>query len=65
MELGMLFGLMIGGGVGIILYATTGNPVYLAIAGIGLALGIGLGAALDASRRPDRERGQRLDGDDS
>jgi hypothetical protein len=35
------------------LFATTGNATYFAIAGIGLALGLGLGAAFDASKRSD------------
>lgn len=54
-QLGMLFGLFVGGGLGTILFATTGNPVYFAIVGIGLALGLGLGAAYDTSTRSARE----------
>lgn len=46
-QLGMLLGLFVGGGLAVILIATTGNAVYFGIVGIGLALGLGLGAAGD------------------
>lgn len=55
-ELGMLLGLFVGGGLAIIMYATTGNVVYYALVGIGLALGLGLGAAFEGRRQQqDRE----------
>ncbi len=49
-QLGMLFGIFIGGGLGVVLFATTMNAVYLAIAGAGAAIGLVLGAAVDKHR---------------
>ena len=49
-QLGMLFGIFIGGGLGVVLFATTMNAVYLAIAGAGAAIGLVLGAGIDKSR---------------
>lgn len=49
-ELGMLLGLFVGGGLAILVFATTGEASYFAIAGVGLALGLGLGAAYDGAR---------------
>jgi hypothetical protein len=46
----MLFGIFIGGGLGVVLFATTMNAVYLAIAGAGAAIGLVLGAGIDKSR---------------
>ena len=58
-ELGMLIGLFVGGGLATILFATTGNAVYFVIVGMGLALGLSLGAALDRSRRSEQDQGQK------
>jgi hypothetical protein len=49
-QLGMLFGIFVGGGLGVVLFATTMNAVYLAIAGAGAAIGLVLGAAMDKRR---------------
>ena len=49
-ELGMLFGIFIGGGLGVVLFAITGNAVYIAIAGAGAAIGLVLGAGVDKVR---------------
>lgn len=51
-ELGMLFGIFVGGGLATILFTMTGNATYFAIVGIGLALGLSLGAAFDGAQRP-------------
>jgi len=48
-----MFGLMVGAGLGAILTATTGDAIYVAITGIGLALGLSLGAAYDASKEEE------------
>jgi hypothetical protein len=45
-----LFGIFVGGGLGVVLFATTMNAVYLAIAGAGAAIGLVLGAAADKRR---------------
>lgn len=54
-EIGMLFGLFVGGGLAIILFATTGNAVYFAVVGVGLAVGLILGAGYDQSKRQEQE----------
>ena len=45
--LGMLFGTAIGGGIGVILLGITGSAVFIAIAGVGTAVGLVLGAGFD------------------
>ncbi|MHB0859575.1 MAG: hypothetical protein ACYC5M_18675 [Anaerolineae bacterium] len=47
----MLGGIAIGGGLGVILFATTQNPVFLALAGAGVGIGLSIGAAVDKSRQ--------------
>lgn len=49
--LGMLAGIAIGGGWGVTLFATTGNAVYLAMAGMGAAIGLLVGAGYERHRR--------------
>ena len=49
-SLGMLLGTAIGGGIGVILLATTGNAVCIAIAGAGTAIGLVLGAGIDRAQ---------------
>jgi hypothetical protein len=46
-QLGMLFGIFIGGGLGVLLFIMTGNAVYFAVAGAGAAIGLVLGAGMD------------------
>ncbi len=55
-ELGMLLGIFVGGGVATIMFVTTGQATYFGLVGMGLALGLGLGAAFDGRRRADDER---------
>lgn len=43
----MLFGIFIGGGLGVLLFTMTGNAVYFAVAGAGAAIGLVLGAGID------------------
>jgi hypothetical protein len=63
-ELGMLLGLFVGGGLATILFASTGKAFYFAIVGIGLAFGLGLGAAFDGSQRHLEESKNRPDKED-
>jgi hypothetical protein len=49
-QLGMLLGLFGGGGLAVILFATTGNAVYFVLVGVGLAFGLSLGAAFDRAK---------------
>ncbi len=46
-QLGLLFGVFIGGGIATILFATTGNAIYFSIIGVGVAVGLILGAGYD------------------
>jgi hypothetical protein len=58
----MMLGLFAGNGLAVILYLVTRNAVYFGLAGVGLALGLGIGAALDRARGPekhDREAQER------
>lgn len=45
--LGMLAGIVISGGLGVVLFATTGQIMYLTFAGAGAALGILIGSGFD------------------
>jgi hypothetical protein len=51
----MLLGIFFGGGLAVTLYGTTGNALFFSLAGIGLALGFGIGACIDWSTRFTRE----------
>jgi hypothetical protein len=46
-QLGMLFGIFVGGGLGVVLFASTGNAAFFALAGAGLAVGLALGTGID------------------
>ena len=54
---GMLLGLFTGAGLAKIMFATTGEATYFGLVGVGPALGLGLGAALDEEPRSEREQG--------
>ena len=53
---GMLLGIFGGGGLATILVATTGDAVYFAAVGIGLALGLILGAAFGGAKLARQKR---------
>ena len=55
-QLGMLIGIIIGGGIGVLLFIFTENALYFTIIGVGLALGLIIGAGADRqnSRRSDQ-----------
>jgi len=44
---GMMLGMLIGGGAAAVMYAMTGEVFYFGLVGVGLALGLGMGAAYD------------------
>ena len=46
-QLGMLFGIFIGGGIGILLFVLTNNPIFISVTGVGLVIGLLIGAAKD------------------
>lgn len=48
--LGMLFGTAIGGGIGVVLFALTQQALFIAVAGVGTAIGLVLGAGFDRAR---------------
>ena len=49
--LGMLAGVGLGGALGTLLLALTGEAIYVAIAGVGAGIGLSLGAAVDQQKR--------------
>lgn len=52
--IGMMFGLWIGAGIGVLLFAFTQNVLWFGLAGVGVALGLGIGAASER-READRQ----------
>jgi hypothetical protein len=55
-QLGMLAGIVLGAGIGIVLFAISGNAVYIALAGAGAGIGLALGAGIDSHRKDQGER---------
>ena len=49
--LGMLFGTAVGGGIGVILFVLTQQALFIAIAGLGTAVGLVLGAGVDRAKQ--------------
>ena len=50
-EIGMLFGLVIGSGIGITAFAITNNALFFTVTGFGIILGLGIGSLLDKRKR--------------
>ena len=50
-ELGMLFGMFIGSGIGVTAFAITENALYITVKGFGIIFGLGIGSLLDRRRR--------------
>ena len=48
---GMLFGVALAGGLGVIIFALTNQPVFIAFAGVGAGVGLALGAGMDRAKR--------------
>jgi hypothetical protein len=48
----MLMGMLIGSGIAVLLFATTGNALSFIAAGIGLAFGLILGAGAERVQEP-------------
>lgn len=46
-ELGMLFGMFIGSGVGVIAFVITNNALFFTVPGFGITFGLGIGSLLD------------------
>ena len=55
-ELGMLMGLIAGAAVGVLLFAITINALWLTLPGVGLTLGLGVGATIEKRNKRDGSR---------
>ncbi|MFU8827583.1 MAG: hypothetical protein ACNA70_08860 [Brevefilum sp.] len=54
-QLGMLFGIFIGGAIGVLLFVFTEDPLAFTITGIGLVIGLIIGAAKDRQEKTDQD----------
>lgn len=54
-QLGMLFGIFIGGGVGVWLFIFTENPIFFTVTGLGLVIGLLIGTAKDRQVKQDQD----------
>lgn len=54
-QLGMLFGIIIGGGIGVLAFSITNNPLYFTGAGVGLVIGLILGAGYDRQNKNQQD----------
>ncbi|KAF5418482.1 MAG: hypothetical protein C5S38_00035 [Candidatus Methanophagaceae archaeon] len=50
-ELGMLFGMFIGSGIGVTAFASTNNALFYTVPGFGVIFGLGIGAMLDKRQK--------------
>jgi hypothetical protein len=50
-ELGMIFGMFIGSGIGITPFTITDNALFHTVTGFGIILGLGTGSLLDKRMR--------------
>lgn len=55
-QMGMMSGMIAGAGIGAVLFALSGDVLWILLAGVGVSLGLGIGATVEQSRR-------RRDGD--
>ena len=55
-QLGMMFGIIIGGGIGVLLFVFTQNALYFTVIGIGLVLGLIIGAGMERNKEPHQEK---------
>lgn len=53
-ELGMLFGIFIGSGIGVTAFANTNNALFFTVPGFGVIFGLGVGAMLDKQQKKRR-----------
>ena len=54
-QLGMLFGIIIGGGIGVLLFVFTQDPLYFTVTGVGLVLGLIIGAGKDRQMKTGQD----------
>ncbi len=50
---GMLLGMSIGSSIAMMMYIATGETSYFGLMSVGLALGLGIGAAFDQRKRAE------------
>ncbi len=50
-ELGMLFGMFIGSGIGVTAFVSTNNALFFTVPGFGVIFGLGVGAMLDKQHK--------------
>jgi CDP-diglyceride synthetase len=55
-QLGMLFGIIIGGGIGVLLFVFTQDALYFTVIGIGLVLGLIIGAGVDRKKETHQDK---------
>lgn len=55
-QLGMLLGIVVGALVGVVLFSLTTNALWLTLPGVGVALGLGIGATLEHRGDDDAKR---------
>ena len=49
-ELGMLFGMFIGSGIGVTAFASTNNALFFTVPCFGVIFGLGIGSLLDKNQ---------------
>ena len=54
-ELGMLFGMFIGSGIGITAFVITNNALVHTVTGFGIIFGLGIGSLLDKNKVADKK----------
>jgi len=53
-EIGMLFGMFIGSGIGVTAFASTNNALFFTVPGFGVIFGLGIGSLLDKNKVADK-----------
>ena len=53
-EIGMLFGIFIGSGIGVTAFASTNNALFFTVPGFGVIFGLGIGSLLDKNKVADK-----------
>lgn len=54
-QLGMLFGIIIGAGIGVLLFVFTQNALYFSTVGLGLVIGLIIGAGKDRQKESQQK----------
>lgn len=55
-QLGMLFGIFAGTGLGVVMFAATGEVLFIILSGAGAAVGLVIGAGFDSFYREKSEK---------